>query len=71
MDKPVMKRDTAVVFQDEKQGIIRFFAPRIAVMDFSNFGEVRENGQAYFLEVDGRFDFAEVVDYIKTWEQPE
>ena len=66
--KPIKKSDVMVVFEDANQGIIKLFASPEALSDFCVFGEIKKAFDgANLLQVDARYDFAEVLEYIKTW----
>lgn len=66
MDKPVMKTDAAIRWMDKTQRIIHFYATSKAIVDISTFGELSDAPHnSIRVAVDARFDFDEVVAYIK------
>jgi hypothetical protein len=69
MKKPVMKKEVAVVYANAETRDIGFYSTQDAVMKFTEFGLLRKgySPDRYVLSVDPRFDFAKVVDYIKTY----
>jgi len=69
MTKPEMKRHTAVGYV--RDNVIRFYAARDVADEFADYGELgRLSGSEWLLCVDGRFDVAEVADYIRSYTPP-
>jgi hypothetical protein len=67
VDKPTIKREVAIKHITKNWRIV-FYASRDAAEDFSQYGTLfSDPGNQYTLFVDGRFDFDEVVDYIKNY----
>lgn len=67
---PVMKREVAVASENENQFLITFYSTRDALADIQQFGEVypfSSTSEKYFLYVDRRFDFADVLAYIENY----
>ena len=66
--KPRIKREVVITTAYPFQGIIRFYASREAASEFSEFGKLEDAWEnAYWLRVDPRFDFDEVLAYIKDY----
>lgn len=65
--KPTMRTEVAVSVVAETVRSIYFYATQDAVTEFTEFGEIEKAGSAnyYRLEVDARFDFQEVVSFIR------
>jgi hypothetical protein len=67
MAKPRIKREVGIgtILHG---AFIEFYASRDAATEFSEFGEVvRYGGEQYTLFVDPRFDFDEVLEYLKSY----
>ena len=72
MIKPTMKREIGIAFVSKSQRIIHFFATNDATAELLEFGHVRSCGDAYpsgqmALEVDPRFDFEEVHEWMANY----
>ena len=71
MTKPTKQSEVAISFTDKIQYIIDLFASRDAAEDFATFGYISNNAHItedeYTLFVDRRYDFDEVVAYIKEY----
>ena len=69
VDKPKPKREAAVEWVGESIRTIYFYASRDACEDIAGFGDVEEltGKERYSIRVDARYDFQEVVDYIKNY----
>lgn len=66
--KPQPKCEVAIDLVLPTAGMIYFYASPDAIGDFEEFGFVRSVGKwGHLLCVDGRYDFAEVVEYIKNY----
>ena len=68
MDKPKMKKDVFVESAFEVTGYIAFFATKKIADNASEFGHMYPIGDVpnkYALNVDPRYDFGEVLDYIQ------
>lgn len=70
MNKPRMKRKVAITVAIEDQRIILFYGNGDFAEQCDSFGtiEPRLEKNHYRLTVDGRFDFVEVKEYIKSFE---
>jgi len=70
--KPTIKREVAVTFALESVGQIDFYATSDAVTEFEKFGAIDPSGRGladhYTIRVDARYDFNEVLDYIKAYD---
>ena len=69
LKKPVMKKEVAVVYANAETRDIGFYSTQDAVTEFAEFGLLRKgySPDRYVLSVDSRFDFTEVVDYMKAY----
>jgi len=67
MNKPKMKREVAIVSIDHTTDSIMFTASREAAQKFAEFGSLLLLSRSYHLKVDPRFDFHEVLQYIKNY----
>lgn len=68
--KPVMQGPTAIDVAFKEQGYVSFWTTPDAAKEFEQFGGLKkwdEKPNKYTLYVDGRFDFDEVVAYIKDY----
>ena len=68
--KPVMQNSPVIKFISKESGYISFYATPVAAKEFEQFGHIFEWGddaEKYSLYVNGRFDFDEVLAYIKTY----
>ncbi len=67
---PVMKCEIGVAFALPLMNYIRFWATPDAASDLRQFGiltQAEEASALYTLEVDARFDFAEVIAYLQAY----
>ena len=76
MNKPKMKKDVVVDCAFESTGYIAFYATKRIADNASEFGHMYPIGDVpnkYALNVDPRYDFGEVLDYIQNYsnEKPE
>lgn len=69
MKAPVMQREVAITAALADQNIIYLYATPDAASDFQRFGQVEPwaHPDYYQITVDARYDFAEVVAYIKSY----
>jgi len=68
MKKPRMKREVAIVEISQIINCIVLYASREAAQEFAEFGKmVSDDNEKWFLYVDLRFDFHEVLQYIKNY----
>lgn len=69
MNKPVMKKEVEIDFIYRSARTIHFYATNDAASEFNDYGDldsyIRPN--TFCLVVDARFDFDEVVEYIKNY----
>jgi len=68
--KPQLKRELAVEWSNEPTHFISFYATPDAVEDVKQFGRITLFSDApnlYHLVVDGRYDFQEVLEYLKNY----
>lgn len=66
--KPKPKREVSITTIAPTFRSIYFYASEDAVNDFRSFGSVTSMGkESYRLEVDARYDFQEVVEYIQNY----
>ena len=68
--KTVMQKPIAINFASKKWSYVSFYATPVDAKEFEQFGQIFEWGgdaEKYSLYVDGRFDFDEVLAYIKTY----
>ena len=65
--KPKIKQEVAITTIHPSHRVIYFYASRDAANEFAEFGTVGQGGAVnlYCLIVDARFDFDEVLAYIK------
>jgi hypothetical protein len=67
MKKPRMKREVSIESIQHGESVI-FYASHEAASELSEFGTLFElNDGKCLLYTDNRFDFAEVVEYIKNY----
>lgn len=72
MQKPQMKREVMVKNFYAGVGYIGFYSTADASTEFSEFGTLRvsdSEDNLYYLYVDIRFDFDEVLEFIKGYGQ--
>lgn len=69
MKKPTMKKEVAICLVSEATRAIHVYATQEAISEFAEFGHVVGlNGMNHYsLEVDARFDFQEVVSFIRDY----
>lgn len=70
MKKPQMKKEVEITHVFNFDNEVWFHATQDAVADFRSFGSVTERkGRPdwYSIDVDARFDFDEVVNYIRSY----
>ena len=68
VDKPQTKREVSVDWIGISEGLIHFYASKDALEDIRDFGHIDDIGPNHYgLLVDTRFDFQEVLDYIKNY----
>ena len=69
MQRPTIKREVATTFQDKNTRIIWFYATQDAVTEFNRYGLIRDTNRPdyYYIAVDARFDFDEVLAYIQNY----
>lgn len=68
MNKPMMKTEVAISEIMQEARYIWLYATPDAIDEFSGFGEAAKSTTTkdlYIIKVDARFDFDEVVEYIK------
>lgn len=67
MNKPKPKKEVAIKWTKSK--LIVFTATQDAANDLKEFGKLQyfEDSQDYWLAVDPRFDFDEVIQYIEEY----
>jgi hypothetical protein len=65
--KPLPKREVAVLWEGKEVRYIGFQASSDAVNDFEDFGTICEEADYLVLRVDGRYDFDEVLEYIREY----
>lgn len=68
--KPVMQREVAIDTIIQATGYVSLWATPDAAQELAQYGEIyqwEEVANKYTLYVDGRFDFGEVVAYIKSF----
>jgi hypothetical protein len=69
-EKPQPKREIGIEWMHDNR-IICLYATKDALEDLKEFGTIHDaaNGlkEQYWLLVDARYDFQEVVDYIKNY----
>ena len=68
-NKPVMQKEVALDRAIKCEGVqsISFWGTPDAAKDFEQFGHLAEENGKYYLHLDGRYDFDEVVEYIKKY----
>ena len=70
-NRPAPKSMTLVTSCDIESREIRFYADKYAVGDMEEFGVLLSPfGDGYVLRVDPRYDFNEVLNYIRTYGKP-
>lgn len=72
MKKPQMKREVMVKSFSSGVGYIGFYATADASTEFNEFGTLRVSdyeNNLYYLYVDTRYDFNEVLEFIKGYGQ--
>lgn len=72
MNEPQMKRKVFIDSVSDSFRRITFYAPEEIKNALARFGTINEapEKEKYDLYVDGRYDYHEVIDYIKSLEQP-
>jgi len=69
MTKPEMKRHTAVSYV--REDAIHFYAEQAIADEFAGYGALVDlHASGWLLYVDGRFDVAEIADYIRSYTPP-
>jgi len=64
-----MKRHTAVGYV--RDDVIHFYAAQAIAGEFAGYGALLDlHASGWLLYVDGRFDVAEVADYIRSYTPP-
>jgi len=68
--RPTMQTDFAVIDYYDDTGRISFYATASAAENFEGLGRLYDDGiyGGYDLYVDPRYDFQEVLDYLKAWD---
>ncbi len=66
-ERPKVKREIGIAWTEGNA--IKVYASKDAIEDIKEFGDVSKlsEGETYILVVDARYDFQEVVDYIKNY----
>lgn len=70
MNKPIPKKEVAVEWYDEKLRVIYFWTTDDALTEFVEYGNVAKTNEGrnkYFIHVDPRYDFGEVLRYIQNY----
>lgn len=68
MDKPKPIVEVSVSVESKEVRLISMFASQDAVCDFREFGNLlHTQGNEYCLFIDTRYDFDEVLEYIKNY----
>lgn len=69
MEKPRPKKEVAIQTAIKTTRTIFFFASKDAIEEFKDFGHISQdiNGGLIVLNVDMRYDFDEVVNYIENY----
>ena len=69
MNKPVMKKEVEIDNFSRMMRTIYFYATNDAASDFAEYGYIEKYiyPNSYRLIVDARFNFDEVVEYIKNY----
>jgi len=67
MKKPMPKVEVAIRTISPISGFITFYATPDAASEFAEFGKLEKVNELYWLWIDGRYDFDEVVAYIKAY----
>ena len=71
MEAPQPKRELAISWAHEPVGCIIFYATSDAAEDIKQFGQITprhcSTPNLYHLAVDGRYDFQEVLEYLKQY----
>lgn len=66
MEKPQMKRKVGISEVNPTNRIIDLWTDEETAKDFSSFGDLFEKGRNYYsLRVDARYEFHEVLIYIR------
>ncbi len=65
MEKPLMRTRLAIDWFGENSRVIVFFTEPEIAQEFSEFGKLEPEGSRYTLTVDPRFDFQEVVTFVR------
>ena len=67
MAKPIMKTEIKISFESKIVGIIHFYATNDAAAGMRDFGALAmtDTQNQYRLIVDPRYDFDEILEYIK------
>ena len=71
MEVPQLKRELAINWCDESMYTIIFYATSDAAEEIKQFGQLTPNfcstPNLYHLAVDKRYDFQEVLEYLKQY----
>lgn len=71
MSKPTPKREVSVESYVKEYGWIRFYSSQDTVTEFMTFGKIHDESflkpNFYWLVVDTRYDFDEVLEYIERY----
>ena len=68
MSKPTLKSEVAIDMIFPAGCFITLYATTDAASEFSEFGDIHAEGKdRYHLSVDARYDFDEVVAYIRNY----
>ena len=68
--KPQPKSEMALDWYSQNQMVIYFYASKDALEDIKDFGLIIPGGKGnehYWLTVDSRYDFNQVLQYIKDY----
>ena len=68
MEKPQPKREVAIITISKSGSHITFHASADAIEDFKDFGRIEPDRDFYWLWVDTRYNFDEILEYIKGYE---
>ena len=68
-EKPQPKREVSISAMSPDKSIVYLYASKDAAEDIKEFGEMSQwtRPNQYRLQIDSRYDFQEVVDYIKNY----
>lgn len=70
IEKPILQREVAIKFSNPENKMIGFYATRDAMSDIKEFGAITNYNPAadyYHIEVDPRYNFEEVCEYIRSY----